>query len=214
MLARSRSAVSAGVTAGVVVLLIIVAASLAYAGNVSNTITTVTQTVTQSTTGAADVVNLDVIADWGGSGYDAFVVPTTIGAAPPTSATNSTGPGPNNANLTVSAGVPVKFVISNLDTAVLRNFSGTATTQLSIYNDTDAGQVALQYQTGQSIQNLPISHTLTINSLGLSIPLPPDTIVTFTYTFAKAGVYTYVCLTPCGPGMQAKGYMIGYVIVH
>ena len=41
----------------------------------------------------------------------------------------------------------------------------------------------------------------------------PDTVVTFTYTFNSPGVYEYVCLAPCGPGMGLVGYMDGYVIV-
>ncbi len=228
---NSRDAVSMGVTGVIVVLVVIAAGSLIYAGSVTSSVstttqttttpvvttvttsTTITQTATQTTTAVPAVVNLDVVPDWGGAGYDAFVIPTAIGAAPPTPANATAGPGPNSNNLTVSAGVPITFVISNIDTAVIENFTGPVTTPLSIYNDTDAGQVALQYQPGQSIQNMPVSHTFTINSLGLNIPIPPGTVVTFTYTFTKAGVYRYLCMTPCGPGMTVVGYMMGFVNV-
>ena len=71
----------------------------------------------------------------------------------------------------------------------------------------------MQYDKGQFVTNLPVGHTFTINSLGLNIPIPSDTIVTFSYTFSTPGVYVYECETPCGPGMGLAGYMNGFVIV-
>ena len=159
------------------------------------------------------VVNLDVIPDWGGATYDAFVVSSYANGTVPNPATNGTGPGLNDNNITVPAGVSVTFVITNIDTAVLLNFTGPASTDFTVYNDTASGQVASHYVAGQSISNLPISHTFTIQSLNINIPIPPDTVITFTYTFAAPGVYKYFCETPCGPGMALPGYMIGYVIV-
>lgn len=159
------------------------------------------------------VVNLDVIPDWGGPGYDAFVVSTALNGTAPDLATNATGPGPNDNNITIPAGVSVTFVITNIDTAVLLNFTGPASTDFTVYNNTENGQVASHYSAGQSISSLPISHTLTIQSLNINIPIPPDTVVTFTYTFVTPGVYEYFCETPCGPGMNLAGYMDGYLIV-
>ncbi len=161
----------------------------------------------------ANVVSLDIIPDWAGAGYDAFVVPSQANGTIPAAATNTTGPGLNDNNVTVEAGVPVTFVITNLDTAVLENFTGNVASSFTIYNDTDNGQVASHYSLGQSIQDLPIGHTFSIDSLNLNIPIPPDTVVTFTYTFTNPGVYQYMCETPCGPGMGLPGYMSGYVIV-
>ncbi len=183
-------------------------------------VTTVASTPTQGTTvaplvvpAAAKVVSLDVIPDWGGAGYDAFVIPSYANGTAPKLATNASGPGPNDNNITVPAGVSVTFVITNIDTAVLLNFTGHASTDFTIYNDTASGQVASHYNQGQSVSSLPISHTFTIPSLGINIPIPPDTVVTFTYTFSNPGVYEYLCETPCGPGMNSMGYMSGYVIV-
>lgn len=116
-------------------------------------------------------------------------------------------------NITVSAGVSITFVITNIDTAVLVNFTGPASTDFTVYNDTATGQVASHYSRGQSISSLPISHTFTIAALNLNIPIPPDTVITFTYTFSTPGVYEYVCETPCGPGMSLVGYMNGYLVV-
>jgi len=163
--------------------------------------------------GTAKVVNLDVMPDWGGPGYDAFVIPTYLNGTALELATNATGPGSNDNNITIPAGVSVTFVITNIDTAVLVNFTGPASTDFIVYNNTENGQVATHYSAGQSISSLPISHTFTIQSLNVNIPIPPDTIVTFTYTFVSSGVYEYVCETPCGPGMGLAGYMSGYLIV-
>lgn len=163
--------------------------------------------------GTAKVVNLNVIPDWGGTGYDAFVIPTYLNGTALELATNATGPGSNDNNVTIPAGVSVTFVITNIDTAVLMNFTGPVSTDFTVYNDTANGQVATHYSAGQSVSSLPISHTFTIQSLNVNIPIPPDTIITFTYTFVSPGVYQYFCETPCGPGMALAGYMSGYLIV-
>jgi len=49
--------------------------------------------------------------------------------------------------------------------------------------------------------------------MGVNIPIPPTTVVTFSLTFTKPGLYLYVCDAPCGPGMGLLGYMEGYIIV-
>jgi hypothetical protein len=159
------------------------------------------------------VVNLDIIADWGGGGYDAFIIPSYANGTAPPRGTDSSGTGPSSNNVTVSLGVPVTFVITNLDTAVIENYTGNASVEFTIYNNTDDGQVVAHYSKGQAISGLQISHTFSVPSLGIDIPIPPDTIVTFTYTFTSPGVFEYMCETPCGPGMGLVGYMNGYVIV-
>jgi heme/copper-type cytochrome/quinol oxidase subunit 2 len=158
-------------------------------------------------------VNIDVIADWGGPTYDAFVIPSNTNGTAPRLATNTTGPGRNDNNITVPAGVPVRFVITSTDTALNQNFTGPASTNFTIYNDTANGQVALSYVQGQMVPLLAVGHTFTVPALGVNIPIPPDTIITFTYTFSKPGVYEYLCEIPCGGGMGRPGYMVGYVIV-
>ena len=115
--------------------------------------------------------------------------------------------------MTVPAGVPVNFVITNTDTAINQNFTGLASTDFTIYNDTASGQVALHYVKGQSVPQLAVGHTFTIPALNINIPIPPDTVVSFTYTFSNSGVYEYLCEIPCGSGMGLPGYMVGYVIV-
>ena len=173
----------------------------------------VTQTITTSAgPPTGPVVNLIVIADWGGATYDAFIVPANANGTIPKAATESVGPGPNNNNVTVPVNVPVTFVITDLDTALNLNFTGNATLPFTIYNDTASGQVPVQFSTGQSM-NLPVSHTFVVTGTNVSIPLPPDTIVTFTTTFTTPGEYLYLCTAPCGPGMSLVGYMEGYINV-
>ena len=162
---------------------------------------------------AVEIVNLDVIPDWGGPTYDAFVISSHANGTAPRLATNTTRPGPNDNNITVHAGVPTTFVITNVDTAVNENFTGHASTDFTIYNDTASGQVASHYSKGQSVSSLPVGHTFTIPSLNINIPIPPDTVVSFTYTFSNSGVYEYMCEAPCGLGMSVTGYMVGFVIV-
>jgi len=182
-------------------------------GNLSTTQSQTTSIAPPATLESTKVVNLDVIPDWGGATYDAFVISSYANGTVPKPATSTMGPGSNDNNITVPVGVSVTFVITNIDTAVLLNFTGPASTDFIVYNDTASGVVASHYTAGQSISNLPISHTFTIQNLNVNIPIPPDTVVTFTYTFVTPGVYKYFCETPCGPGMDLAGYMNGYLIV-
>jgi len=205
------------IAAPLLVLVLIIGLAAGWlGGNLKSTGSTQAQTTVAPFTQppkTSEFVYLDVIPDWGGATYDAFVNPSRANGTVPKPATNSTGPGPMDNNITVSAGVSITFVITNIDTAVLMNFTGPVSTDFTVYNDTATGQVASHYNRGQVISNLPISHTFTITALSLNIPIPPDTVITFTYTFSAPGVYQYMCETPCGPGMTLAGYMIGYLIV-
>lgn len=158
-----------------------------------------------------NVVYLYVVPDFGGSGYDAFVLPSSFGSNTPNASAHG-GAAPNN-NITVTHGVPIRFVISNLDTAVNENFTSQVTTPFTLYNDTNSGQVAIQYTQGETISHMAIAHTFAIPDLQVNIPIPPDTMVVFTYTFSSPGTYSYICTTPCGPGMGLAGYMLGYITV-
>jgi heme/copper-type cytochrome/quinol oxidase subunit 2 len=187
-------------------------------GNTSSSSTTSPST-TGSTTSTAEsnssntIANLVIVPDFGGSGVDAFVLASNLASGTvPTPATNTTGPGPNDNNITIAAGTTVTFVLTSIDTAVNENYSQPVQTPFTVYNDTANGVIASNYTKGQSLF-MQMGHTFTINSMGVNVPIPPDTIVKFNLTFSKPGTYEYVCLTPCGPGMGINGYMQGYVIV-
>jgi len=172
----------------------------------------VTQTVTTSAAPSERVVNLVVIPDWGGATYDAFIIPATANGTIPKPGTNSTRPGPNDNNVSVPANQPVLFVITNLDTALNPNYTANATIPFTIYNDTASGQVPVAYTVGQSVK-LSVSHTFVVTGTNVNIPIPPDTIITFTVTFTTPGEYMYYCSAPCGLGMGLMGYMEGYINV-
>ena len=195
------------------VIAILVIAAIAVSGSLGYYASTISKPAGSSQS-QNTIVNIDVIPDYGGAGFDAFVLePNMQNGIVPTAGTNTTAPGTNNNNVTVSAGTTVKFVLTSIDTAILMNYSSAVSTPFTLYNDTADGQAALHYTTGQQISNMPISHTFTIKELGVDIPIPPTTVVTFSMTFSKAGTYMYYCETPCGPGMGLMGYMEGFVIV-
>ena len=171
----------------------------------------VTQTVTTSAQ-APSIVNLMIVPDWGGATYDAFITAANANGSIPKPGTNSTRPGPNDNNVTVPVNQSVTFVITNLDTALNLNFTGNVTLPFTIYNDTASGQVPLSYSIGQSVK-LAVSHTFVVTGTDVNIPIPPDTIVTFTTRFTTPGKYLYYCAAPCGPGMNLVGYMEGYINV-
>ncbi len=180
-------------------------------GDLAGIVSSLMSAQNSPTTQSNNVVYLYVVPDFGGSTYDAFVLPAAFSGNTP-NASSTTGTAPNN-NITVTHGVPIKFVISNIDTAVLQNFTSQVSVPFTIYNDTNSGQVALQYTQGETISKMAISHTFAIPDLQVNIPIPPDTMIVFTYTFSTPGVYTYLCTTPCGAGMGLAGYMLGYITV-
>jgi len=196
-----------GIIVGLMVGAVVLSGLLGFYAN------TIANSLTASSQPSATQVNMDVIPDYGGAGYDAFVLAANANSGVvPAAATNTTAPGTNDNNVTVKAGTAVDFVLT-IDTAVLQNFSDQVTTPFTVYNDTASGQVASSYSAGQAISNMPIGHTFRITQLGLNIPIPQRTVVNFSYTFSKPGVYMYMCDTPCGPGVGLKGYMEGFVIV-
>ena len=196
------------------IIVVLIVAAVALSGLLGFYANTIAHSLTASNQSSATQVNMDVIPDYGGAGYDAFVLAANANSGiVPAPATNTTAPGVNDNNVTVKAGTTVDFVLTTIDTAVLQNFSDVVSTPFTVYNDTASGQVAARYSEGQTISNMPIGHTFTITQLGLNIPIPSTTVVSFSVTFSKAGTYMYMCDTPCGPGMGLKGYMEGFVIV-
>ena len=180
-----------------VAILFLIAVSGAYWYGTQVSVVTQTKPISQ-------VIQLDIIADWGGNTVDAFVL---------SSALNGTSPTPDN-TIIITANVPVTFIITNLDSAVNKNYTGIVSVPFTLYNDTNSEQVAVQYVKGESISNMPVGHSFTIPAFGINIPNPPNTIVTFTYTFTTPGTYAYLCTIPCGAGMEKIGYMMGSIIVQ
>ena len=194
---------------------LLVVVVIALSGFLGFYISTLAKPSVASTSPSTQIVNLEVVPDYGGATYDAFVLPSNIqNTVVPTPATNTTGPGPNDNNITVTNGTTVKFVVTSWDNAINENYSAVASTPFTAYNDTASGQVASSYSQGQSISVMPIGHTFSIPSMNVNVPIPPTTAVIFSLTFSKPGVFMYTCESPCGPGMNETGYMQGYIIVN
>jgi len=155
------------------------------------------------------VVSIEIVPDFGGSTYDAFLVSQNVTGAIP----NASSDGYVDNSVVVPVGMPVKFVITSIDSAINMNFSGQVTVPFTVYNDTPSGIVALNYVSSQNITHFPVGHTFTVDSLGINVPIPPLAIVTFNYTFTQQGSFLYHCTIPCGDGMNRMGYMQGYIIV-
>lgn len=65
-----------------------------------------------------------------------------------------------------------------------------------------------------------VSHTLTVAALGINIPIPPSSTVTFTVQTKGPGSYTWQCMVPCGSGSAGWGgamatdtWMVGTFVV-
>ena len=162
------------------------------------------------TTVNGTTVSIDVVPDFGGSTYDALIIVSNVtGAAP-----NATSGQRLDNTVNVPLGVPVHFVISSLDSAVNAYFSGRASVPFIVYNDTNVGVVAVSYQQGQDISPIAVGHSFTIGALGISVPIPPLSIVEFNYTFTQIGKFYYYCTIQCGLGMGLQGYMKGVIDVR
>jgi hypothetical protein len=72
----------------------------------------------------------------------------------------------------------------------------------------------------RSLRSEQVSHTFTVPSLHLNVPVPARSTVTFTFRTGAAGNYTWYCMAPCGTGesgwggaMTRLGYMRGTLTV-
>lgn len=77
---------------------------------------------------------------------------------------------------------------------------------------------------GQNVTSVPantLAHTFTIPQLGINIPVVGGSTVIAYLSFDKPGTYTWICLTPCGLGvnglsgaMSTAGWMSGSITIH
>ena len=107
--------------------------------------------------------------------------------------------------------------------------NGTQNNQMLVVDNTlmNASQgnsgINLNLNSTQTVSSWPvgdISHTFTVNDLGLNIPVPPSSTVHAFVTFDKAGSFTWQCFVPCGSGtsgwagaMSTPGWMTGSLVV-
>lgn len=75
-------------------------------------------------------------------------------------------------------------------------------------------------RSSMSIDPALVSHTFTVDSLGLNVPICGNCQTTFTFSTTAPGHYTWRCMDPCGTGpagwdgaMARDGYMSGQLNV-
>lgn len=113
------------------------------------------------------------------------------------------------ANFTIPSDVNVIVTITNYDNGTnhVPDFSGKVT-------GTVGDTALINGQSVSSISGQNVSHTFTIASLGVNIPLPPSSTVTFTLLIEPAGVYQWHCMAPCDANaMATPGFMEGTLTV-
>lgn len=113
------------------------------------------------------------------------------------------------ANFTIPADVNVIVTITNYDDGAnpLADSFGKVT-------GTVGGTAAINGTSVSSIPGSEISHTFTIASLGVSVPLPPSSTVTFTLLVEGPGTYAWHCMAPCDANaMATPGFMQGLLTV-
>jgi plastocyanin len=134
------------------------------------------------------------------------------------------------AAISVPANRSVTFTVTNLDgatplTSSLRTYSrvtGVIGNRMAIVPiKVTRPKVAIgRAQEVDSVNATVVSHTFTIPSLGINVPLLGSSRTSFTIRITKPGNYTWECVDPCGSGasgfgapMGVVGYMAGTVTV-
>ncbi len=136
----------------------------------------------------------------------------------------------SSANISLPVNTLIQVTIVSYDTPTPGStdqqgkVNGTVGGTVFLINGTTASMGAMPEQYSQNVTSVPgasLAHTFTITQLGVNIPvIGGDTEIAYLY-FTKAGIYTWLCLTPCGLGadgtggaMSTAGWMTGQVTVH
>ncbi len=113
------------------------------------------------------------------------------------------------ANFSIPVDVDTIITITNYD-----NATNPVSNSLGQVTGTVGGNAVVNGQTVTSIPGTSVSHTFTIASLGLNVPLPVSSTVSFTVLVEAPGVYTWHCMAPCDTNaMATPGFMEGTVTV-
>ena len=102
--------------------------------------------------------------------------------------------------------------------------TGTVGGTIYLVNGTTAMGTNVPPSWGQNVTSVPgnmLAHTLTIQQLGINIPVVGgDTEIAYLY-LNQTGTFQWICLTPCGFGptgmggaMSASGWMEGQITVY
>jgi hypothetical protein len=128
------------------------------------------------------VVDYTILPDYHGNMRSAFVTPNS----------------PNNNTVYVPANTVINFTVDNLDTARNMNYTGSAGIPFTLYSDNGKYTAPVKYMGDRNV-TFVVSHAFTTQFF--NVPIAPDSITAFTFTFTKTGTYTFRCTIPGGPGM-------------
>jgi hypothetical protein len=189
---------------------------------------TVTTTVTTPNSSAASpfVVNLVIATN--------SIFNSTVGDQPGYFVLGPNGL-ESSANLTLPANRLIELVIVNYDdgsaSLVVPNdnvVSGTSGGSVFVASNDNInasqGASGIVLRGGEKVTSIPadnVSHTFTIPSLNLNVPVPVSSTVVAYFTIAKAGTYLWFCETACGFGsdgtegaMSTPGWMTGNLVAN
>lgn len=140
----------------------------------------------------------------------------------------------SSANITLPANTLIEVVIMNFDqgNATLENpqfanVTGTVNGTMTFYNNNamnaTEGQSGIVLQGQQTVSSLSenyISHTFTVPSMGLNIPVAAESTEVAYFMTGAPGTYTWLCESLCGSGptgaggaMATPGWMTGIITV-
>jgi hypothetical protein len=104
------------------------------------------------------------------------------------------------------------LVVPN-DNVVSGTSDGTVFVASELNTNSSQGPAGIVVKGGQSFTSVPpeiLSHTFTVPSLNLNIPVPLSSTVVAFFTVEKAGTYLWFCYTACGDAaMSTPGWMTG-----
>ncbi len=113
------------------------------------------------------------------------------------------------ANFTIPADVNVVVTITNYD-----NGTNPVADSLGQVTGTVGGSAIINGLTVTSIPGASVSHTFTIMALGINVPIPASSSVTFTIRPEGPGTYQWHCMAPCDTNaMDTPGFMEGTLTV-
>ncbi len=113
------------------------------------------------------------------------------------------------ANFTIPPDVDIVITITNYD-----NGTNPVPDSIGKVTGTVGGAAVVNGQTVTSIPGQDVSHTFTIPSLGLNVPIPASGTVTFTLLVEASGSYPWHCMAPCDTNaMATPGFMEGTLTV-
>ena len=141
----------------------------------------------------------------------------------------------SSAQIVVPANRQIELVIvnyddgsANLSSSQYENVNGTVNDQMTVVNNTMVNSTmassGIQVRGAETVGSLPasvISHTFTVPSLGINVPVGTSSTEVVYFTIESPGTYDWFCMTACGGGadglsgaMSTPGWMTGSLVAQ